>query len=259
MVVAESGSVVRLVPACRPSSRPPPKHTRGEVTGFSTASRLRLCDTIAQVDQDQVAAALFITLTYPADCAKAQQSKRHLDSFIKVLRRHCPEAATIWKLEYTQRGVPHYHLIVLGLHFWHRTAIANAWARIVGSDHPKHVEAGTRVERLANKKSATRYLSKYLSKEGNYPPDHKGRVWGHSGPLSLFYSVIRVAQLTREQFLAARRLLDRVRHSFKRTRRIRRWSDLTCKQRWFIDGRTLIRYLAYINAPTVSLDPRAPC
>lgn len=153
---------------------------RGRVRGFSKASRWRMLQTVAKVRNDQV--PLFLTLTYPADFPFDSATwKRHLDNFFKRLRRKCPGAAAIWKLEPQKRGAPHFHLLVWGVELFAFDAwVHTAWYEIVDSGDIKHIVHGAELERLRSYRGAKSYAAKYMGKlqddiEGWEFP---GRWWG---------------------------------------------------------------------------------
>src|SRR5271157_7616 len=122
---------------------------RSKIGGFSSASRRRLMYMIARVKRDAVL-PLFVTLTYPDKFPSARESKRHLDIFLKRIRRAFPVAGGIWKLEPQQRGAPHYHLLVWGAPLvvvdeinmtvsGLRYFIPSAWYEIAGGGDEKHL------------------------------------------------------------------------------------------------------------------------
>jgi hypothetical protein len=71
----------------------------------------------------------FVTLTFPDDCfqdsvsAFGKTAKLHLDVLLKRMRRACPSACGIWRMEWKARKsglyegklFPHFHLLVWGL------------------------------------------------------------------------------------------------------------------------------------------------
>src|SRR5208337_1169128 len=59
---------------------------RGEIQGFSSASRRRLLTTVLSVRND-ASLPLFVTLTYPNEFPDPKTSKRHLATFLKRLDR----------------------------------------------------------------------------------------------------------------------------------------------------------------------------
>jgi len=94
---------------------------RGEIVEFSSASRRRMLELLAKVEQEAV--PLFVTLTYPDDFPLYREDyKGHLEAFCDRIQRRWPTAAMIWKLEFQERKsgrnkgkiAPHYHLFVFG-------------------------------------------------------------------------------------------------------------------------------------------------
>lgn len=156
---------------------------RGEITEFSARSRQRLRCKIASVCRNEL--PYFLTLTYPAEWTwDVELWKRHLKIFSQRFERRFPTAGFIWKLEFQERGAPHFHPFVWGIpesdglraiiHF-----ISEAWFEVVGSGDEKHFKAGTSVERIRSVMGAMRYVSGYASKNDQTLPGMKvGRYWG---------------------------------------------------------------------------------
>jgi hypothetical protein len=190
--------------------RDPP--TRGDVVEFSRKSRQRLAFVAANTD---VQFKTMITLTYPKDFpSDGQKVKANFHAFLEWLSRDLgARPSYLWFLEFQKRGAPHFHLLIdwsLPL-IWReqrvtldghtvtrkrenpdaRTAVkafrfrvSAAWYRIVGSGDPKHLAAGTRVERVRKKDGAARYAVKYALKmhQKRVPQGYHnvGRFWGYS-------------------------------------------------------------------------------
>jgi|GEM_PF-2797793 len=148
---------------------------RGRIKRFSKASAARLRDRIWQLRKSKV--PVMVTLTYLV-CPSPERAKEDLNAFLVALKRKYPRAAGFWKLEPQKRGVPHYHLLVWNAQPWHRW-IAKIWYRIVGSGDPRHLNAGTRVERLRSYRGTLAYVGKrYLTKECDDESRFWGRYWG---------------------------------------------------------------------------------
>jgi hypothetical protein len=99
-----------------------PAAKRGLVTHFSDASRRRMMDLLAKVEEKQV--PLWLDLTYPDRFPMACDIwKRDLESFCKRLARRFPKASAIWKLEFQTRKsgenrgkiAPHFHVLLWGV------------------------------------------------------------------------------------------------------------------------------------------------
>ncbi len=162
---------------------------RGKVQKFSKQSRLRLMKLVAAIRKDEL--PIFITLTYPSEWpSDPKEWKRHLKNFVERMGRAFDKnrLAILWKLEPQKRGAPHYHLLIYGLAEVHKTTgwgqllwwVSRNWYEVVGSGDGKHLQAGTRVEKIRSRRGAMFYASKYLSKV-----DHEkwedldvGRFWG---------------------------------------------------------------------------------
>jgi hypothetical protein len=113
---------VRLHTEIKESAKSTTSTQRGEITEFSAASRRRMLELMAKIDQKAV--PLFVTLTYPDNFPLYRaEYKPHLERFCDRLQRRWPKAAIIWKLEFQVRKsgqnkgniAPHYHLFVYGV------------------------------------------------------------------------------------------------------------------------------------------------
>lgn len=165
---------------------------RGKVTGFSRASRRRLMQTIARIRKD-ADLPNFVTLTYPASFPTPKESKKHLDTFQKRLRRKYPDIGIIWKLEPQERGAPHYHMLTWGpdteelLRF-----VASSWFEIAGNGDMKHLffhlgafqDSKPCVSKVRSFRGVWSYASKYLGKTfevAGWNEQETGRYWGVAG------------------------------------------------------------------------------
>lgn len=163
--------------------------TRGVITEFSRKSRQRLAFIAANTS---IRFLTMYTLTYPrAFPGNGRDVKRHLRSFLAQLARDCRLGSYLWCLEFQRRGAPHIHLWTSCA--WPKSRLAQkalmahtsrCWYRIVGSEDPAHLLAGTRVERVRLRDGAARYAVKEMSKmhQKNVPADFQdvGRFYGYS-------------------------------------------------------------------------------
>lgn len=160
---------------------------RGRIDSFSRKSQANFRRKLAVVPDSAIRSAILFTLTYPdvfPDPEESETYKRHLDSISKAIRRR--GGSGYWVLEFQKRKAPHYHLIVFGicqdeipeLQAW----VSRRWYEIVGSEDPKHLRAGTKVEKPRSVGQARGYVAKYASK-GNQALDgaFTGRYWGAFG------------------------------------------------------------------------------
>jgi len=163
---------------------------RGEVKGFSDASRRRLMYLIGGIRRD-ADLPLFITLTYPNAFPDAISSKRHLRMFWKRLDRYLKSLEVayglIWKLEPQKRGAPHYHILLWGCSLEVLSDfVPGAWFDIAGGGDEKHLrwhkgefENQHCVQQVYSRNGVMRYASKYLGKTFEVEGWQKvGRYWG---------------------------------------------------------------------------------
>lgn len=195
---------------------------RGAVTRFTNSARKRMLSRLGQI-RENFRDACFMTLTYPREWnTDPRRWKRDLDVIIKRIRRKWPDACGIWRIEFQERGAPHFHLIIWNMtgrtgdsRFW----ISRSWFEVVGSGDFKHYRAGTNFTRLRNRKRAGRYVSKYSAKVAGNPVDPEtgelvqvGRWWGTFGAISVgraIRAVVLLSEYHQIRRLAARLLKSR--------------------------------------------------
>jgi hypothetical protein len=115
----------------------------------------------------------------------------------------------VWRLEWQERGAPHYHLLLFNCPFWHHEEVAKAWHRVTGSPDAKHLQAGTRIERIRTWNGVIFYASKYLGKLGDVPAGvEPGRLWGVVNRQALHRRLL-VQPLAWETWYAMRRVMWR--------------------------------------------------
>ena len=86
------------------------------------------------------------------------------------------------------------------------------WYEIVGSGEPRHLAAGTRVEKVRSARGVFAYASKYLAKVEDDPaPEYEsiGRCWGIMGRERLPWAEIVKMELSPEQGVRLRRAASR--------------------------------------------------
>lgn len=134
---------------------------RGKVNEFSAASRRRMLQLFARLRITEHDQAVFITLTYPADFPSPKVAKKNLRAFLARLDRCAPGCSAIWRMEFQQRGAPHFHIVVFSLPFLPKETVQLWWAEIIGADRPF-----TRIESIRDRRKLTNYVSKYVAKLG---------------------------------------------------------------------------------------------
>lgn len=173
MVVVESfGRVGRPAPA-----------GRGDVTGFSKRSRLRLLRLIHSVRFEH---PLLITLTYQEYPTDGRVYHEHLRAFRAVLERKYGRQRAIWKLEFQKRGAPHFHLVMLDLQRVDIPYLGAAWCRIAGvvGQEGKYqcFDVKYRDAKGRELRNPAAYIAKYVSKDVRVDDyegiQNVGRFWG---------------------------------------------------------------------------------
>jgi len=170
---------------------------RGRIEHFSPASRRRLMRLMAQVDRTQFRKRpLFVTLTYPDKWpADYRVYKADLARFLKAFGRRYPHIPIIWRLEYQERGAPHYHLMIFSPWFIPWQWIAKTWFQATQKRDVYTLLAGTETRAVRSWAGVMHYAAKYMSKCGSPPQGTlPGRLWGvHSREdLPVRLQVIRI-------------------------------------------------------------------
>lgn len=178
---------------------------RKPITEFSQKAQRASLLFLAAILIVELLVAHSITLTLPSDDpSTAREAKAFLNRFLRVLMERWPNAAGIWRLEATKLGVPHFHVIVLGVSRIPRGWLKDAWWEACRQISDYHRKAGTRVQPLNGFRGAT-YL---LKRRGDKLTDpHPGRLWGVFGPIDLYKASPISVQLAPEEFAAYKRIL----------------------------------------------------
>jgi len=209
---------------------------RGSITEWSRKSRARMVRTIAELDMspwdsDSGTFAL-ITLTLPDQWAEitptGKDFRRLLDRMRQRLKGRAGVTRVIWKLEFQERGAPHWHALMkipamVGTQTfedWLRVA----WASVVdvpgALERRKHEAHGADVTMAGTWCSTPRGVSVYFLKHSAKTSDGKeyqhtvplqwradgagpGRFWGVWGLTRAVATVV----VSREDFYATRRMM----------------------------------------------------
>lgn len=128
-------------------------HVRGRIRGFSSDSRERLYRRALSLrweDAVDVGGIGMVTLTYPEVFpTDGQVAKAHLKRFRERWRCRYGKPRGMWKLEFQQRGAPHFHLFV-GLPESEdelRAWLLQQWYEAVGSGDERHLYHGVDISR----------------------------------------------------------------------------------------------------------------
>lgn len=171
-----------------------PNKTRGRITAFSRASRVRMLALIAKIDWPKITDSTFVTLTYPDDRIAVDLETRTKQRYLymryteKYLQVKVP---TIWRLEWKARRsgkrkgeiVPHLHLLQLGVKYVPKKLVREWWGKILGWKEA----LATHIEKVESGEVASLYVAKYLGKvagknalDYNAYLNSSGRHWGVS-------------------------------------------------------------------------------
>jgi len=125
----------------------------------------RVLENVWRFEKGLKSHCAFITLTYGKDFPSDHNSKKHLDSFLKRLRRLHPKCKYVWVAEKQKRGAIHYH--ILTPYYTPKNWVNSAWNEIVNNwQQENNFDRQTLLPNVISVLSAGKYLAKYLSKEG---------------------------------------------------------------------------------------------
>lgn len=164
------------------------KSPRGSISVFSKKSQRRFQFFIRNTAHKF---RFLIHLTYPAEFPiDIREAQNHMNTFLQFLRRK--GGNYVWVKEFQSRGAVHFHICI---DVWiPKNEIAQRWFNVVGSNDPKHLNAGTRVEAIKNIDHASAYMCAYLKKSTQkiVPEgiENVGRFWGATRALLIAKSVI---------------------------------------------------------------------
>lgn len=106
-----------------------------------------------------------LTLSYGKHFPSDHDSKKHLDTFLKRLRRLHPNCKYLWVAEKQKRGAIHYH--ILTPYYTKKEWLNNAWNQIVNKwQSQNNLPTQTVLPNVIKVFQAGSYLAKYLQKEG---------------------------------------------------------------------------------------------
>lgn len=160
-----AGMVKTIMPHMR---RSPVKAERGIIRGMSSKSRKRMMEAIAQWRDFDHRTAYFITITYHEEWGVSFEAwKRDIEVFVKRMKRKFDNTGGLWKLEFQQRGAPHFHLIVSGLSRVHSEVmewVTKNWGEIAHQNSEYRGLYATNVRRITSLRHAMHYAAKYMTK-----------------------------------------------------------------------------------------------
>lgn len=234
--------------------------SRKEIMNWSAKSRANMVKTLASLDYStwdkETGSLAMVTLTLPGDweavAPDGKTFKAHVERFRRRWVRAVGPWVCLWKLEFQQRGAPHWHglmrvpAMVGGETF--ETWLARTWAVVVGasdvvdradgsSEHSRHLAAGTGVDFSGKDFSDPRRISMYFLGHSAKTTDGKeyqhivpelwqapgkgpGRFWGFCG---LDKALVEV-DLTQRDY-------DRLRRELRKLARARAWETAVKRSR----------------------------
>lgn len=156
---------------------------RGKIEVFSQESRYRLFRLLHQLTFERVT---FATLTYPADFpTEAKIYKGHLKEYRRRFERLYGPVKAVWRLEFQERGAPHFHIMYLDAPFIPIHDWCWLWKCVCKSYDMAHELLGVDVKLVtgnSEKNLIASYLSKYVGKldqsEVRNGSNKTGRYWG---------------------------------------------------------------------------------
>lgn len=172
----------------------PPEHDENYINSFSKKSRKRLFNIFNCLQYSEYGIPLFITLTFHFDAPEDRKNlKKILENFFKRLKRILPEFHYIWKLEYQERGTPHFHIILFPLDKKmqmyspaRELQIHQAWFQLKQCKCTHCAKFSTKIVSVNSYKIAVSYISKEIAKIQDRYEDHDlGRIWGLSHNMKL--------------------------------------------------------------------------
>jgi len=201
------GQVFQVKDLTRKPSPPTEPPKRGEVTGFSAASRRRLIDLLARMD-DSYKRCTFVTLTFQSLPSPAE-AKQALKRFLMRVTRYFPEASGVWRMEFQERGAIHFHIIFFNLPYWPQFHLQDTWT--ICTDEVCSI---VHIKLIRSFKIYMGYISKYVAKlpvseanpsldnasyQHNPPHTSMGRVWGYHNKSELPFAEIVILETADEE------------------------------------------------------------
>lgn len=192
---------------------------RGTINGLSDKSRARFVRLLARVNRPDN--SLFLTLTYRSFSEEWREWKHHLRAFRAVFYRRFPNACGFWRLQFQERGAPHFHLLL-----WTgeeteievlEERLGRAWGRITGDKSAAHLKYGVDVEHVTDWRKSSWYVAAYAANAKQDRTDiQTGREWGVWSRERLGLEPTAQVELSDGQFQMMRRIIRRLYKAYHR-------------------------------------------
>lgn len=125
----------------------------------------RVLENVYKHEKGLKAYCSMITLTYGKEFPTDHDSKKHLDTFLKRLRRLHKDCKYLWVAEKQKRGAIHYH--ILTPYYTTKDFVNESWNEIVNAwQESNNLPTQTLLPNVIKVNQAGAYLAKYLQKEG---------------------------------------------------------------------------------------------
>lgn len=239
---------------CRRRPKHPPKRSDGDIKQFSPASRHRLYTIMRRLRSRLLSPPIMATLTYhnvwPSD------PHGDLHAWLQWLRRRTQgHVRYLWRLEWQQRGAPHYHVMIWLPHSWTwgrdqqaQQAITTSWATIIGTRHDSAaMKHGVHVTQLNSMKRTMIYVAKYLAKDHHGQERGNGqRRWGRS--MNVPTTPLVTMDMDDQAHLDLRRIARRLLRSRGIPRHRARAMTLRPVYTLCLEARTMMRLIHFLYA-----------
>jgi len=139
--------------------------------------------------------------------------KEHLDKFLQFLRNYKHNFEYVWRLEFQQRGAPHFHIVLFPklnydykLYYKWKRELPTFWRKTICNWDTSMQLYAVDIQKLDGKKNIFFYLSKYAAKESEVTVDnYHGRMYGFSSTIKT--NPIIDIEITLKDFESLRRII----------------------------------------------------
>lgn len=172
----------------------PPKRSRGDIKGFSSASRRRLRERLALASHvSGKTSMLGGCLTIPGDVLPPENVRKIWHDFVKAWKYKTPDIPFVWRIELQTRKQPHWHVVVYAPFERAKEAEENLyrlWGKVISSNidfgtlEIKTISGfgryGVNTKCLDDSQAANiiGYLADHTSKHKQDQLGWRGRQWG---------------------------------------------------------------------------------
>ncbi len=192
----------------------PPERKANDIRTFSSNSRRRFIKQMAKINLQMYGKPLFVTLTYHnvyPDNSKDLQ--KQLNYFLTLLRTAKLRYHYVWRLEFQERGAPHFHLILFPLKesnpdklYIYKNNILKMWRTSLYDWDESMQLFSVDVKMLKGKKHIFQYISKYAAKKDNENIlSFSGRRYGFSK--NIFIDALLKCEIKLSDFDSLRKII----------------------------------------------------